>query len=218
MMLALAALAHALAAIAVLPTSASGFVPTALLRAPSGLRASSRPADCSAEEWAMIVEAEKSSRARAFGGLLGGAADVLDGEAVKENQLKIWATLQERRAASAKKDASFKGMGARPGRRRDADRPAPPPPEAAAAPEPPKKKDGWFTNFWEEADQLAYVQASQVNSALEKAGVLEKVSQPSARSESEEEGDAPPAAADEASAASKSREKKLAKARKKRKK
>lgn len=115
-------------------------------------RLNGRPTDCPEDLWNRIVEAERLSREKRFGSLVGSVG--IDQNAIDANQLRIWDEMKRQRAAI----------------------------EAGETPTTPRKEEGPFAGIkkawqklYEEADSMGYAQAIALSSTLENKGVLPRV-------------------------------------------
>lgn len=111
-----------------------------------------RPPDCPEPVWERVVEAERVSRQKKFGTMLGPLGNALDSSTVEANQLRIWDELKRRKEGGE---------------------------VVVEAPKKPGFFDSMkqsLQSFYQEADAMAYSQAVALNKNLEDRGVLSKVS------------------------------------------
>lgn len=111
-----------------------------------------RPADCPEPVWERVVEAERVSREKKFGTMLGPLGSALDSSTIEANQLRIWDELKRRKEGGEVVEAKPKEPGFFDGIKQS------------------------FASFYQEADAMAYSQAVALNKNLEDRGILSKVS------------------------------------------
>lgn len=104
-----------------------------------------RPDDCPEKIWDQVVEAERISREKRFGALIGG----LDKKTIEANQVRIWEELK---------------------RQKETGETTPPPKQGPLA----GIQQAW-KKIYEEADAMGYAQAVALSAKLENKGVLPRV-------------------------------------------
>lgn len=104
-----------------------------------------RPEDCPEKIWDQVVEAERISREKRFGALIGG----LDKKTIEANQVRIWEELK---------------------RQKESGETTPPPKQGPLA----GIQSAW-KKLYEEADAMGYAQAVALSTKLENKGVLPRV-------------------------------------------
>lgn len=193
----------ALQAMMLAPLPTGAFLATRRTSPPNprlvGVSREVQPADASSEEWKVVVDAEKASREKKYGPLAG----VLIGKAeIEQNQLRIWEALREKRNAAAaagtresRRNAKKLNKGSSKRKNKDSSALEALPLEGktsgSAGNSAPASSsfglelvDGLLNKMataFPEADAMARYSAEGLNSKLEDAGVLEKVtSSPSA--------------------------------------
>lgn len=156
-----------------------------------------KPKDATEEDWQLVVDAEKASREKRYGPL---ANVLLSNENIEENQLRIWNSLKEKRTAAeitgtrANRRAKKK-KGGKQVRVASFSETTPLPSPKPVNTEEPSSVPGVFESLmgkamaataaaFPEADVAARIQAENLNSALEDAGVLERIERADAPSSS----------------------------------
>jgi len=126
-----------------------------------------RPADCPAEVWERVVEAERTSREKKFGAM-GAALGAfgLDKAAIEANQLRIWDELKRKRAEAP--------GGPKKKKNKQQQQPAEPVPKTASSGPFAGMREA-FQKVYDEADQMGYAQAVALSASLENKGLLPKV-------------------------------------------
>ena len=145
-----------------------------------------RPADATEEEWEVVVEAERVSRAKKYGPAAQ-AMEVMNKDMIEKNQLLIWEEFSRRRGsapapprASRRKKTKGFAPSSSAAPRSAASAPLP---EAPAAPAPaPAPAPGFLgrlaesaKQLYDEADAMGYASAVAVSADLENRGILPRV-------------------------------------------
>ena len=152
----------------------------------SNSRLAARPADATEEEWEVVVEAERVSRAKKYGPAAQ-AMEVMNKEMIEKNQLLIWEEFSRRRGSApapprASRRKKTKGFAPSSSAAPRSAAPAPLP-EAPAAPAPaPAPAPGFLgrlaesaKQLYDEADAMGYASAVAVSADLENRGILPRV-------------------------------------------